>query len=64
MAVPLFVGAGGEKRRRGMVDRDEGQNQSGRVVGGQFLVQHDLFGDRHATAPVLRPVRHGEAGSA
>ena len=59
----LLVGARDQQGRRGVVDADEGQHQPRRVVGGQFLVEHDLFGDRHAAAPLARPVRHREAGA-
>ena len=32
------------KCRRGMVDADEREDEAGRIVCGQLLVQHDLFG--------------------
>src|SRR4051812_37543109 len=41
------------------MDTDEGEHQPRRIVGCQFGVQHDLLGDRHATAPLAGPVRHG-----
>jgi hypothetical protein len=56
---PLLVGARAEQRRGRMVDRHERQHQPGRVVGGQLLVQHHLLGDRHAPAPLGRPVGYG-----
>ena len=61
MPSALLVGARDQQGRRGVVDPDERQHQPGRVVGGQFLVQHDLLGHRHAAAPFARPVRHREA---
>ena len=54
MPSTLLVGARGEQGRRGVVDADERQHQPRRVVRGQLLVQHDLFGDRHAAAPFAR----------
>ena len=59
MASALLVGARRQQGRRGVVDSDERQHQPRRVVRGQLLVQHDLLGDRHAAAPLARPVRHG-----
>ena len=37
MPPALLVGARGEQGRRGVVDRDEGEHQPGRVVRGQLL---------------------------
>ena len=57
VASALLVGARGQQGRRGVVDADEGQHQPRRVVRGQFLVEHDLLGDRH----VRRPIRAASA---
>ena len=59
MAAALFFGARHQQGRRGMVDADEREHQPRRVVGGQLLVEHHLFGDRHSAAPLTRPVRDG-----
>ena len=58
MSGALRLGARDQQGRRGVMDPDEGQYQSWSVMRGQFLVQHNLFGDRHAAAPLGRPVRH------
>ena len=42
---------------------DEGEHEARGVVGGELLVEHDLLGDRHAAAPLGRPVGHGVAGA-
>ena len=61
MPAALLVGARDQQCRRGVMDADERQHQPRRIVGGQLLIQHDLLGDRHAAAPLARPVRHGVA---
>ena len=63
MATTLLVGARHQQGRRRVVDADERQHQPGRVVRGQLLVQHDLFGDRHPAAPLGGPVRHRVSGA-
>ena len=60
MPAALLVGARDEQGRCGVVDADEREHQPRCVVGGQFGVQHDLLGHRHATAPLAGPVRYGE----
>ena len=61
MSAALLVGSGDEQGRCGVVDADECQDEPGRVVSGQFLIQHDLFGHGQATAPFAGPVRYGES---
>jgi hypothetical protein len=63
VALPLLVGAGFEQRRGRVVDRHEGEDEAGGVVGRELLVQHDLLRDGHAAAPLRRPVGHGVAGA-
>ena len=62
MALPLFVGAGGEQRGGGVVDPHEGKHQPRGVVGRQLGEQDDLPGHRHSTSPFLGPVRRGKTG--
>ena len=62
MTLTLCLGAGGEQRRRRVVDRDEREHQPRRVMGGELLVEHDLLGGRHAAAPLAGPVRDGVTG--
>ena len=38
------VNAGDEQSGCGVVDTDEGEDEPGCVLRGQFLVQHDLLG--------------------
>ena len=61
MAAALFFGARHQQGRRGVVDADEREHQPRRIVGGQLLVEHHLFGDRHSAAPLARPVGNGVA---
>ena len=62
MSGALRLGARDQQGRGGVVDADEGQHQSWRVMRGQFLIEHNLFGHRHAAAPLGRPVRHRVPG--
>ena len=57
--LPLLVGACCEQRRGCVVDRDEGEDEAGRVVGRELLVEHDLLRDRHAP-----PHSAGQCGTA
>jgi hypothetical protein len=68
----LLVRTRGEQGRRGVMDADEGKHEPRRVVRGQFLVEHDLFGNGHlpccssrpqSTAPFAGPVRYRVSGS-
>ena len=61
MPGALVVGACEQQCRRGVMNADEREDQPRRIVGGQFGVEDDLLGDRHATAPLAWPVRYSEA---
>ena len=61
MPGALVLGACDQQCRRGVMNADEREHQPRRIVGGQFGVEDDLLGDRHATAPLAWPVRHSEA---